>query len=447
MQAVMKVLYLSVFGAAAAWADALVEIKDLHVRIGENQEKFYYAGSNVRLPDLVSGQKVEWKLEKVGEGDGLIEFIPQKGMLRVTRGSANTPSATYLLTANLDQGKEKRRLKLRVLGPQLKVMTWNIWGKEGHKSATQPIEPKGWEHNFTYGYEYEGRLTGQRERVVEIINKSGADIVALQESYGQIRFLTENTALKHHFGGEGRGDNIAILSRYPLVEKMTLGSNFNYLGSEVALSEHRKFRMFSSWFASSGSDWPIFHEKVTDAAGVKMDERQRLPSAKKLTEFIRGRGFMEAVDEVPVIVAGDHNAISHLDYTSATRGKDQNYKRGEIAAPVSLHFESEGFVDGYRAIYPSSLTHPCMSYSPVYLQNKQPLKEGMYPLDKWHVRIDYVYAQGKKLLPVEAQIIESFDSKVVEYPKFKANGALSQRGTYVFPSDHAAVMVTYEWID
>ncbi len=437
--------------------EGLIHSKDKFIQVVTNEEQsIYYAGADFDLTSTKNGQPITWSIQPLsaGSGDLIIKEVLDKKTektltAKLTRGKLGEPTRRFSLIAQFTRkGKEvNKEYQIYVLSKPLRVMTWNIWGKEGHKTATQPIEPEGGEFNYRYLYHYKAKDTNQRDRVAAVINESGADIVLLQETYGQIDFLKENTSLKYSFGGEGRGASISVLSRFPIDKEFTLGSDSNYLGAEIKLSESHEIAAFSSHFTSKDSNWQTTPDTVTDHQGIEIDKRERMPAARELISYVEENNYLKNADQTPVLIGGDHNAISHLDYVASTIGKPQNYGRGIIAAPVSMLFTDNGFTDSYRQVNPDPLEYPCLSYSSVYLQAAGPVKAGDWPADRPHFRIDYIYSKGSKLVPVESKIINTFDGKVLTYPEFDSDNKLTKRGVYIFPSDHAAILSTYEWLD
>ena len=77
----------------------------------------------------------------------------------------------------------------------LKVMTWNILGKNN----TEEI---------------------QRQTIVAIIQNNQADIIAMIEAYGSAEYIAN--ALNYYYYTPSPTTNLAIFSRYPIVDS---GSN------------------------------------------------------------------------------------------------------------------------------------------------------------------------------------------------------------------------------
>lgn len=103
------------------------------------------------------------------------------------------------------------------IGQELKVMTFNIW--------------------------HGGRETGEEEgprRVVDVIRDSGADVVAMQETYGSGARIAE--ALGYHL--YLRSANLSIMSRYPIVDTLDAYEPFN--SGAVIIDVHGKHVVVAS---------------------------------------------------------------------------------------------------------------------------------------------------------------------------------------------------------
>ena len=138
---------------------------------------------------------------------------------------------------------------------------------------------------------------------------------------------------------------------------------------------------------------------------------------------------MKANPGVAVLVGGDFNTPSHLDWTLDTA---RVYKhRRELGLPVSLAFERDGFVDQFRAVYPNPVQHPGITWSPMY----RTASDG----DQGFERIDRLYLHEDGADQVRA-VSASVLPEVWEDDAIPANKR-------VFPSDHGAVLIELEWAD
>jgi endonuclease/exonuclease/phosphatase family metal-dependent hydrolase len=123
-----------------------------------------------------------------------------------------------------------------------------------------------------------------------------------------------------------------------------------------------------------------------------------------LSEF---RPFLLRGQQTPIILAGSFNSGSHLDWTERNK---ENHNGLVVNFPATRFMEEAGFSDAYRAIFPDEVNTPAHTWSPIY-------KEGL------QTRMDFIYYQGDGLTPSTARVIDT--------------------ATYGFPSDHAAVVVSF----
>ena len=133
--------------------------------------------------------------------------------------------------------------------------------------------------------------------------------------------------------------------------------------------------------------------------------------------------------EVPLLVGGDWNCPSHLDWTEDT-ARAFRFKRA-LPLPVSLLVESKGFVDVFREVHPDPLRRPGFTWTPM----DRGTPGAPTPLD----RIDRLYrlpreGSGWDLVPVAARVLPD-EHEPADLP----------RDERAFPSDHGAVVVDLRW--
>lgn len=130
-------------------------------------------------------------------------------------------------------------------------------------------------------------------------------------------------------------------------------------------------------------------------------------------------------DLVPVILGGDFNSLSDLDWTEANAQAEGHLGR-VVPWPVHREMRKAGFVDAWRTLYPNEVKDP---------GNTFPVPDVAPDIPRPFIRLDYVYSAGTRVKPVAAEVISGAYHKPFEWKgkKFSA-----------FPSDHAALLVTYE---
>lgn len=262
----------------------------------------------------------------------------------------------------------------------LTVMAWNIW--HGGREDGDGVGP---------------------ERVIGVIRESGADIVAMQETYGSGERVAAGLGFRFH----PRGTNVSIHSRYPIVEDLSVHEAFKCAGALIELPDGSRVAFYSVWLPYSGEIWapgtrdPSRPDEMLAACRASAEDLEAMWGA------IETRLAGPSYDGVPVIVAGDFNSMSHLDYGEV--GWDQYH--AVVDWPTGRVLSRRGFVDTYRAANPAIDRERDSTWSP------------RFP-DQERDRIDYIYARSPGWRVGSSRLVRSH-----------AEG---------FPSDHAAVVTTLE---
>jgi hypothetical protein len=91
-----------------------------------------------------------------------------------------------------------------------------------------------------------------------------------------------------------------------------------------------------------------------------------------------------------MIVAGDLNSVSVLDFTESTSPIHNN--RGEVEWPVTSIIRDNGFFDSYRTVQPDPLQDVGNTWSYLYQSTPQG-------------RIDFIFSRGDKFTPISSDVI------------------------------------------
>ena len=303
----------------------------------------------------------------------------------------------------------------------LKVMTWNIWGRLNQ-------DPK-----------YTINDSTARDRTIDIIRQSGADVVAMIETYGSAADIAK--ALDFHYYTPSVAANLCIFSRYPLtdVEPLEGLSSFSFIAATVNLPDGKKVRIYDIWLTSGGRHIVAIKNKELNDADFCAGDDLRFDQLQKFLEHDDFRRHTANSDQVPVIVAGDFNCVSHLDHTKATQQSKLNQSR-VLPIKVSKAMHKEGFSDTFRQSNPdildSTLGHTWTTVGTgyQYISGKGfvPVKEHPQPEYRDpYTRIDYIYALGSGLEAVRSRVIRHHRSQ-------------AERSFPEFPSDHAAVLTEFK---
>ena len=264
-------------------------------------------------------------------------------------------------------------------GETIKVMAWNIW----------------------HGGREDGEQVGV-QRTIDVIRDSGADLVAMQETYGSGEMISE--ALGYYFAP--RGTNVSIHSRYPVIADVSVFQEFKCVGAVVELPDGSPLVFYSIWLPFNGDIWlpgsranrPI-PEMLAVCQPSADDLAKILPLIDAKLEVL---GFADA----PLIIAGDFNSMSHLDYTI-----DAASQHGGLVIPwpTSRLMTDAGFTDSYRQVRPNVRRNRDRTWSPRFRDQEQD-------------RIAFIYYRGS-LTPTQADVLQAHPDG--------------------FPSDHSAVSTNF----
>ncbi|MFJ9907253.1 HAD-IA family hydrolase [Streptomyces sp. NPDC101152] len=271
-----------------------------------------------------------------------------------------------------------------LLGPRLRVMSWNLW----------------------YGG---ARVDDHRAKQLKVILDAEADVVGLQETAGTAApELAEALGWYHHRAGE----NLGIISRHPITARLgdpevgfygAAGARIRIDGSHevdvwTAHLHYTPYGPYEAAFDGLGPAELIAHEDV------------RLAQMREALERIAEA----AGPGTPVVLTGDLNCPSHLD-------------RPDVAWPVTRAAEDAGLRDSYREAHPDPVSAPGHTWSPVHTRHPDD-PERAEPQD----RIDYVLHNGRGLTVTDSRTIVTGVPRA--WPDVAGND---------WPSDHAAVLTTF----
>ena len=208
----------------------------------------------------------------------------------------------------------------------LTVLSWNVW--HGGHSKTYP------------GKGCEG--------TIGILKKSNADVILMVETYGAAPMVADSLGYGYHL----ISDNLCIYSRYPIVKKYTYPDvigTFNFGGVEIDM-DGTPVRLFDTWIhylpdmRLAPTDKSEEEILAWDDAGTRDDEIRKILGVLK--------PVIAEADSIPVIMGGDFNSHSHLDWTEATKDM-YNHGGAVVNWTVSKEMEAANFKDSFREVNPA----------------------------------------------------------------------------------------------
>jgi len=279
------------------------------------------------------------------------------------------------------------------------------------------------------------------EKTLAIIRSVEPDLVLLQESYD---IDGDRPRLGEWLAGElGWNQHQAHSAHLCVLTPLEMEATFFHhvwhgVGALLRDEHDRELLAWSIWLdyrAYLGyelRDNPTMSDEELLAAE---DERSsRLQQATAIIAHLREAGQLAA--DVPLLVGGDWNTPSHLDWTKDTASIYKH--RRDLALPVSTAMLDAGFMDTFRTVYPNPVQHPGITWSPMFrgpLAGEEGTPQSFQRIDRLYLKNPADVSKGWSLRSVAGEVLPLIwedDSTPIK-----------QRS---FPSDHGALLMDLEWI-
>ena len=131
--------------------------------------------------------------------------------------------------------------------------------------------------------------------------------------------------------------------------------------------------------------------------------------------------LMAESDSIPIIMGGDFNSHSHLDWTDVTKDM-YNHGGATVRWTVSKEMGNAGFRDSFREMNPDPVSTPGATwFSDEQGQNTR--------MD----RIDFIYYKGSGLKPIRSEIHNAYLMDTLDFRGEK----------FLYPSDHGFVLTEF----
>lgn len=268
----------------------------------------------------------------------------------------------------------------------VKVLQWNIWHGGNHVGNN-----------------------GQ-QRVLETVRATRADVILMQEAYGTQQMLADS--LGYRLRTYSSKDNLALYSRFPF-EEIAWRQPFNSNPVCMALPNGRKVLFIDCWLR-----YAYRPEYTSGYANRGLDPAQWVTEDSLLAlEDVRNILTLDVYPnlqekDMPIVLGGDFNSCSHLDWTQ--RARDLHHGYGPVAFPVSNYMYGQGFKDSFREMHPDEVKWQCGTVSAIWGQMQM-------------ARIDFIYYRGSGMKVRSSKVVRTA-------PEIDD----------VWPSDHAAVLTVLE---
>jgi endonuclease/exonuclease/phosphatase family metal-dependent hydrolase len=209
--------------------------------------------------------------------------------------------------------------------------------------------------------------------VIAVINTSEASVVALQEGCGQVAEVAAQ------LGWPFFDVRTQVVSKVPLLDPPSPKA-----GVVLVEVEPGRVVAMANVHPASRAYGPFRLAKGERLRRVLRRER-RLRVAELQPSIDAATALMS--EGVPVVLLGDFNAPSHLDWTDAAVGALPQVTQ-PVRWPTSIAMEQAGLVDAYRAAFPDPVTHPGLTWPA-----ERPFVDGYNPAADGQTsdRIDFMH--------------------------------------------------------
>jgi len=305
-----------------------------------------------------------------------------------------------------------------------------------------------------------GSVANGVDKVADLVIASDADIIAFIEAnnsfLSDLMSILTSKGVTNYFSGN-IGDR-SIISRYPIVETNAVHDAITafkiMLRPDMPLTvcvAHLDYTHYAVYLprgynggAAPYDGWGMIDEDndgepdyVTNITEVLNYDLQSSRD-EALNSFISFSAPLTDAGE-EVILLGDFNDCSHLDWTDAT--KDQFGHQGLVIPwNGSINLATNDWFDTYRECHPNPVTHPGLTW-PSEAFGKG--STSWAPNSDERDRIDYIYYNKQKLNAKNSYVAGS-----PVYYKFNVKDTLQSDDLFLFsqlpwPSDHKGVVTIF----
>jgi len=349
----------------------------------QQEVRLYYDGKNVAVYSVSENQL---KLDSIPISVG-VSSISKNTSRDLFNGLVDDLAMwSRVLNANeikaLYREKGTKKISYPEVDEQFSVLTWNI--EDGGIN--------------------DGSYVGI-QKVIDVLRGIKPDLILLQEANGAGATIADALGYTLYH----RSESLNLLSSYPL------GDSHNVYRAESIGCIELKLNEEESLLACPVllSSFPQFDEYIESGVAVAdsiliQEEQTRGKEIRFIMSELSQLSLRS--NDTPIVLAGDLNCGSHLDWTEKNH---VNYRNLTIEFPATKNLEEKGFKDSYRELYTDETK---------YLGQTWSLRDNTIIPN----RIDYIFFKGKKLTPVSSYLIN-------DHP-------------LGFPSDHAALVTTFHWM-
>lgn len=227
-----------------------------------------------------------------------------------------------------------------------------------------------------------------------------------------------------------------IISRFPIIQEYESSDKLMNTGCRIQLSNGDPLLAVNVWnvhlhWTTYGPYTARDSDSMISEMLFNCERKNHDPSSSRVHNFenlLNHEPFkkcLASVDQTPLILLGDFNCPSHLDWIETCK----IYHHGWIFDwPVTKMAYEIGLKDSYREVHKDASSMRGITWSPIVKFSDAGKIE---PED----RIDFIYYGGRNIKPTDSITYPSVAEEIACYPNHSDND---------WPSDHCAVLTDFE---
>ncbi|MEA3477597.1 MAG: endonuclease/exonuclease/phosphatase family protein [Bacteroidota bacterium] len=248
----------------------------------------------------------------------------------------------------------------------LSVMTWNIWHGGLHGDQSVDFEQD----------------TSNTANILKVIMQESPDILFMQETYCCGMDIAREAGYPYSWRGSS---NLSIHSKYPIVDTIHIFRPFNSHAAIIDV-DGMNILCVNIWLH-------YLPDSFQDIKTLSPDSLIAGEGPTRLSEIVSLLHSIDSLENslnLPIIIGGDFNSGSHLDWVESTR----EYHYGKVVEwPVSKLMQERGFTDSFREAHPD----PLLTLDGTW---------GFLSDDIISDRIDFIYFKGANLATTYSKIVQ-----------------------------------------
>lgn len=301
-------------------------------------------------------------------------------------------------------------------------------------------------------------VKGGFDAIADEVARLNPDIVLFSEvrNYNGKQFIPRilqalKNRGKHYYGKNSKLD-VGILSKHPISEQYEVDAPNNnavrILKAKITIKDHQiaaysahlDYTHYACYLPRgySGVTWKKLDAPVLDVAEIEKANNESLRDEAIV-------GFLEDARKEKnsiVILGGDFNEPSHLDWTENTKNL-WDHNGTVVRWDCSVLLTQNGFKDAFREKYPNPITHPGFTF-PSDNPGVDVSKLTWAPDADERDRIDFVYYKPQKGLKLKDAAVVGPTKSIIRGQRAEENSKdkfIQPQG--VWPTDHKGVLVTF----